>query len=128
MASTRKPPTPSTVEQRLTVVGCEIPESAPEFLKDLLRRMVYAFNNNLRITLKRGMVNGYGDALSPTGGIPNAYAIIERKQDRLRAQIWDTSFEGSPIPTAVFDTIDDEINYLLYLKFMLEDAKNLDSL
>lgn len=104
-------------------VGIEVPTSAPHFLQELLERMVEAFQQNLQLTKERGLKNGYGDALSPTGGVLNTYAIIERKQDRLRSQVWRRGLDHQPVPyREAFDTINDEINYLLYLKFQLEDS------
>ncbi len=92
---------------------------APEM--SLVGRMARHFDALVGICQRRAEA-GYGDALANTGHYLNTYSLVERKMDRLRGQIWRRALEGqAPVYHGAFDSIDDAINYLLFLRFQLED-------
>lgn len=92
---------------------------APE--ASLAERMARHFDALVGICQQRAEA-GYGDALANTGHYLNTYSLVERKMDRLRGQIWRRALEGhAPVYHGAFDSIDDAINYLLFLRFQLED-------
>jgi gamma-glutamylcysteine synthetase len=92
-----------------------------EYVTNLVSRMRDKFNSIVDVVEERGLVNGYGDALSPTGGILNQFSLAERKMDRLRNQVWKRLLQGQPINPGCFDSIKDEMAYLCFLWLMLED-------
>jgi len=108
-------------------IGFSMDVWASEYLENLCHGMTGVFAECVQKVMERGVVNNYGDALHPTGGILNQFALVERKQDRLRNQVWNRLLstglgQGSIDLPNTLDTLDDEINYLLFLRLMLEET------
>lgn len=84
-------------------------------------RLEKFYGGLVQLARRRGIQNEYGDALGNTGGYMNTYAIAERKQDRLRNQVWSRGLRGKEPHALALETIRDEINYLTFLLFQIED-------
>lgn len=117
MASKRKTKEVEQATPELVAGDAYIYEN--EYVQNLMPRVDHVFNACRAVILERAR-QGYGDALSPTGGYMNVYAMIERKMDRLRNKVWVTGLSNE-VPNDPIDTIEDMINYLVFLELVYED-------